>query len=95
MAAVPTTTGLGYLMLGSDGGIFALGNAGFHGSLPGLGIAPASPIIDVAPGTAGYLMLGRDGGIFNFGQSDCHGALVGFTSSPAISVAVKEICPGM
>ncbi len=28
----------GYWMIGSDGGVFAFGDAGFVGSLPGLGV---------------------------------------------------------
>jgi hypothetical protein len=33
-----TPDGLGYWLVGSDGGVFALGDAGFDGSLPGLGV---------------------------------------------------------
>jgi len=38
VGAVPTSTGQGYWMIGSDGGVFAFGDAGFVGSLPGLGL---------------------------------------------------------
>jgi hypothetical protein len=34
--AIPTTTGNGYYMVGSDGGIFAFGDALFYGSMGGL-----------------------------------------------------------
>ena len=37
---VPTADGRGYWMVGSDGGVFAFGDAGFVGSLPGLGVQP-------------------------------------------------------
>jgi hypothetical protein len=37
-----TPTGLGYILIASDGGLFAFGDATFEGSIPGLGIAPAS-----------------------------------------------------
>jgi hypothetical protein len=35
---VPTADDSGYWLVGSDGGIFAFGDAPFVGSLPGLGI---------------------------------------------------------
>ena len=35
---VPTADDRGYWLIGSDGGIFAFGDAPFVGSLPGLGI---------------------------------------------------------
>jgi hypothetical protein len=35
---VPTSTGKSYWMIGSDGGVFAFGDAGFVGSLPGVKI---------------------------------------------------------
>jgi hypothetical protein len=35
---VATTDGKGYWMVGTDGGVFAFGDAGFVGSIPGLGI---------------------------------------------------------
>ncbi|HCB37323.1 MAG TPA: hypothetical protein DEP66_03735, partial [Acidimicrobiaceae bacterium] len=36
IAAVPTTTGAGYVLLGSDGGIFSFGDAAFQGSVQGI-----------------------------------------------------------
>ena len=35
---VPTATGRGYWMVGSDGGVFGFGDAGYVGSLPGIGV---------------------------------------------------------
>jgi hypothetical protein len=34
----PTATGKGYWMVGVDGGVFAFGDAGYVGSVPGLGV---------------------------------------------------------
>ena len=36
----PTADRGGYWLVASDGGIFAFGDAGFHGSIPGAGLAP-------------------------------------------------------
>jgi len=73
IAAVPTPTGLGYYLLGTDGGIFTFGDADFFGSLPGLGVVTARPIVGLGPGPAGYLLLGGDGRIFNsYHCPNCH-----------------------
>jgi len=45
---VPTATGQGYWMVGSDGGAFGFGDAGYVGSLPGLGIR-VSNIVALVP----------------------------------------------
>ncbi len=42
----PTPDGKGYWLLGSDGGVFAFGNAGFVGSLRSN--PPSSPIVGFA-----------------------------------------------
>ena len=57
---VPTSTGKGYWMVGSDGGVFAFGDAGFVGSLPGLGVH-VSNIVGVVPTSYGQGLL--DGGL--------------------------------
>jgi len=43
-----TKSGLGYWIVGSDGGVFSFGDALFHGSSPGLG--GASRAVDLAVG---------------------------------------------
>jgi hypothetical protein len=35
---VPSASGRGYLLIGSDGGIFTFGDTSFAGSLPGIGV---------------------------------------------------------
>jgi hypothetical protein len=48
-------------MVGSDGGFFAFGDAGFHGSLPGIGIHTEHVVGMVAnPAGTGYLLVGWD-----------------------------------
>ena len=81
-----TYIGSGYWMVGSDGGVFAFGTAGFVGSLPGLGVH-VNNIVGVVP-TAdhqGYWMVGSDGGVFAFGDAGFVGSL------PGLGVHVKNI----
>ena len=66
---VPTRDGGGYWLIASDGGLFAFGDAGFHGSL---GAAPpSSPIVGVAPTPdgGGYWMLEAGGTVHGFGDA--------------------------
>ncbi len=67
MAATPD--GGGYWLVASDGGIFAFGTAGFHGSMGGKPLN--TPIVGMAatPGGGGYWLVGGDGGIFTFGDA--------------------------
>jgi hypothetical protein len=66
MAASPG--GGGYLIVGSDGGVFSFGTATFNGSLPGLGIH-VDDIRSILPSATGggYVLVGTDGGAFVFG----------------------------
>ena len=41
VAITPTSTGNGYWLVASDGGIFSFGDSTYYGSLPGLGFHPA------------------------------------------------------
>ena len=68
---VAAAGGTGYLLIGSDGGVFALGAVHFYGSLPGIGVH-VNDIRGIlpAPGETGYVLVGADGGAFVFG----HGA---------------------
>jgi len=72
-----TYTG-GYWMVGSDGGVFAFGDATFKGSLPGDNIH-VSDIVGVVPTAdhGGYWMVGSDGGVFAFGDATFKGSLPG------------------
>ena len=74
--------------MASDGGIFRFGNAGFYGSIPGLGLAPAGSglphslnarIVGMVPSAdgGGYFMVGADGGVFTFGDAKYRGFLSG------------------
>jgi hypothetical protein len=47
MAATPDAGG--YWLVGSDGGLYAFGDAPFDGSVPGaIGHAPAAPVVGMA-----------------------------------------------
>jgi len=58
-----TKTGAGYWLVGSDGGIFAFGDAGFHGSSPG-NPAWIKPVVGIARDDRyqnGYIIVADDG----------------------------------
>jgi hypothetical protein len=65
MSATPD--GGGYWFVASDGGIFSIGNAAFHGSAGSLPLA--APVVGMAtdPVTGGYWLVGSDGGVFSYG----------------------------
>jgi hypothetical protein len=65
MAATPDN--LGYWFVASDGGIFAYGDATFHGSAGGMALS--APIVGMAadPATGGYWLLGAGGAVFAYG----------------------------
>jgi hypothetical protein len=61
-----TPSGKGYWLAASDGGIFAFGDAPFHGSMGGLPLA--KPMVGMALSRlqSGYWLVAQDGGIFSF-----------------------------
>jgi hypothetical protein len=72
-----TVDGHGYWSVASDGGIFAFGDAGFHGSMGATHLN--QPIVGMAATTdgLGYWMVAADGGIFAFGDAGFHGSMGG------------------
>ena len=69
-----TVDGAGYWMVASDGGIFAFGDAQFHGSMGGKPLN--KPIVGMAATVTGkgYWLLSSDGGIFTFGDAKFYGS---------------------
>ncbi|MGH9107847.1 MAG: IPT/TIG domain-containing protein, partial [Acidimicrobiales bacterium] len=69
-----SSAGKGYWLTGSDGGIFAFGDAGFHGSEGGQPLD--APVVGMAatPDGQGYWEVAADGGIFAFGDAGFHGS---------------------
>jgi hypothetical protein len=67
----------GYWLMGTDGGVFSFGKAGFYGST---GNVPLNqPIVGTtaSPSGRGYWMVASDGGIFTFGDAGFYGSMGG------------------
>jgi hypothetical protein len=83
---VPVTSGGGYWLVASDGGIFAFGDAPFRGSMGGQRLN--RPIKGMVRYGDGYLMVASDGGIFSFSDRAFAGSLGGNPPGrPIVSVA--------
>jgi hypothetical protein len=85
-AALPVTTLAtphGYWLVGSDGGIFSFGSAGFHGSMGGIRLQ--RPVVGIAPTAdwGGYWLDASDGGVFSFGDTQFYGSIPGLGLHPA------------
>jgi len=102
---VPTADRGGYWLDASDGGIFAFGDAGFYGSIPGLGLHPAgsglpdslnAPIVGMVPSAdgGGYFMVASDGGVFAFGDAKFAGSCPGIGGCSGAAVAVMPDASG-
>ena len=72
MASTPS--GNGYWMVASDGGIFAFGDAAFHGSTGAMHLN--KPIVGMTATSSGrgYMLVASDGGVFAFGDARFHGS---------------------
>jgi hypothetical protein len=68
-------SGNGAWVAAADGGVFAYGTAGFHGSLGAVHLN--QPIVGIAatPSGNGYWLVAADGGVFSFGDAGFHGSL--------------------
>jgi hypothetical protein len=89
-AIAGTATGGGYWITAQNGAVYAYGNARYQGSLPGLGVTPAHPVIGIVPtaDTTAYWLLGSDGGIFTFAPP---GLTLFYGSLPGVGVHVTNI----
>ncbi|MGH9002753.1 MAG: cadherin-like domain-containing protein, partial [Acidimicrobiia bacterium] len=81
VAQTPTPAGAagssGYWLMGTDGGVFSFGKAGYFGST---GDVPLNqPIVGTTstPSGRGYWMVASDGGIFAFGDAGFYGSMGG------------------
>jgi hypothetical protein len=73
----------GYWLVGSDGGIFSFGAAGFFGSMGGTPLQ--RPVVGITPTSTreGYWLDASDGGIFAFGDAGFYGSIPGQGLHPA------------
>ncbi len=71
----PTSTGQGYWLVASDGGIFDFGDASFYGSLGNVRLNKPIVGMAVTPDGRGYWLVATDGGIFQFGDAPFYGSL--------------------
>ena len=87
------------------GRIFAFGDAGFFGSIPGAGLHPAgsglpnslnAPIVGMVPSSdgGGYFMVASDGGVFAFGDAKFAGSCPGIGGCNGAAVAVMPDATG-
>jgi len=66
VGSVATPTGHGYYMVGTDGGVFAFGDAHFRGSMGSTRLnRPVIGLVSTS-GNAGYWLVASDGGVFSF-----------------------------
>ena len=72
-----TPTRKGEWRFGTDGGVFAYGEAGFFGSGGGKHLNAAVTAIAATPSGRGYWLAGEDGGVFAYGDAHFFGASAG------------------
>jgi hypothetical protein len=78
----------GYWAVGSDGGVFAFGDAGFYGSAGDIPLQ--QPVVGMAttPTGAGYWLVASDGGVFAFGDAAFYGSIGGHDiNRPVVGIA--------
>jgi hypothetical protein len=69
-------------LVASDGGVFALGDAGFFGSAGSITLA--QPVVGMVadPSNGGYWLAAADGGVFSYGNAPFLGAAATVPPSP-------------
>ena len=88
VGVVATPDGKGYWEVASDGGVFALGDAAFEGSMGGQPLD--APVVGMAatPDGNGYREVASDGGIFAFGDAAFEGSMGGRPlDAPVVGIA--------
>jgi len=68
-ASKPNSTGLGYWLVASDGGVFSFGDAGFHGSAGDIIFNQSIAAMTATLSGDGYWLVSSNGGIFAFGNA--------------------------
>ncbi len=88
VGVVATPQGKGYWVVASDGGVFALGDAPFEGSMGGQMLE--APVVGISgtPDGNGYREVASDGGIFAFGDAAFEGSMGGqHLNAPVVGIA--------
>jgi hypothetical protein len=78
----------GYWLTATDGGVFAFGDAGFHGSMANRTLD--RPVVGMAStwDGKGYWLVGADGGVFAFGDAGFYGSMAGHAlDQPIVGIA--------
>jgi len=86
-----TPSGKGAWLVGADGGVFTLGDAGFHGSAGNLPLV--KPVVGMAatPDGKGYWLVAADGGVFTYGDARFLGSTGGIRlNSPIVGMAATR-----
>jgi len=84
-----TADGRGYWNVAADGGIFAFGDAAFHGSMGGQSLNRPVVGMSTTTGGQGYWLVASDGGMFAFGDAAFHGSMGGQSlNRPVVGLAV-------
>ncbi len=83
VASPPPPPQHGYWLVGSDGGIFSFGSAGFYGSMGAITLQ--RPVVGIVPtaNRGGYWLDASDGGVFSFGDTQFYGSIPGLGLHPA------------
>jgi len=71
----PSAAPVGAWLVASDGGVFAMDGATYHGSIGGHLLNRPVVGIVATPDGQGYREVARDGGIFAFGDAGYHGSM--------------------
>ncbi len=91
IAMAATSSGDGYWLVASDGGVFAFGDAVFRGSMGG--VALSEPVVGIASTATGdgYWLVASDGGIFSFGDAVFHGSTGAISlNEPITAMAISD-----
>jgi CHAP domain len=72
-----TVSDEGYWLASADGGVYAVGNAGFYGSLGALHLQGPVVAMAATPDGRGYWLVALDGGVFAFGDASFYGSMGG------------------
>ena len=84
---VPVVDQSGYRLVGSDGGIFTFGDAGFFGSHGGSPTNGAVAGMAATPDGQGYWLVTAQGTVYAYGEATSYGSLTGPLNKPIVGMA--------